>query len=109
MKGSAKAEKAEQAANSEAEQGYGKMRYIDPRVKNADPETKFEQVYDEDSYSFANIYDAKKYIGELIYQNCRTETYADYADVFDLVLVKSLKKKEIDTVWGEIKRKVMAL
>ena len=108
MRGTIKNEKLK-IKNESGEEGKGGVKYLEPRIVGADPETKFNQVSEDESYVFANIYDAKRYIGELIYQNCRTETYEDYEEVFNLVLSKSLKKKEIDKIWGEIRRKVMAL
>jgi hypothetical protein len=107
MRGQVKSEKGKTKREENKESGG--VKYLEPRIVGADPETKFNQAFEDEDYVFANVYDAKKYIVELIYQNCRTETFEDYSEVFELVLGKSLKKKEIDSIWGEIKRKVMAL
>lgn len=79
------------------------VNYLPPRVTSAVPkELKFVDPKESPDYAFPDSYAARKYIGEMIYQWNRSETYADYAEMFDLVLEMSLKKNEIDMIWNEI-------
>jgi hypothetical protein len=85
------------------------VAYLKPSVVRAEATSKFAEVSEGIDYVFADLYAAKKYIGEIIYQNNRKETYADYAEVFDEVLELSLKKADIDMIWLEISRKTNVL
>jgi hypothetical protein len=83
-----------------------RVMYMKPRVENVEPETVFTQAAAEET-TFKDVYEAKKYIGELIHMNDRTETYATYAEVFDAVLEEEngLDKEYINQVWNLILNK----
>lgn len=78
------------------------IAYLGPRVQQVTPENKFQSVQDDPEYIFPDLYAAKKYIGDMIYQHSHAETYTDYAVVFDEVLSISLRKRDIDTIWSEL-------
>lgn len=75
------------------------IKYFPPREEKFEPETKFTKAVNDEVVEFATEYEAKKYIvGKLI----KGEDYAKYADVFDELLSKTLKREFIDRMLGAI-------
>jgi|GEM_PF-1641897 len=95
------AEAAKQPAPDES-----RISYIKPRIESIEPDTVFAQAADAEERYFKDKYEAKKYIGSLIFMHDRTETYENYASVFDVLLEENgLDKEYINQVWDLITNK----
>jgi hypothetical protein len=76
-----------------------KINYMPVREKKVKPRTVFNEAQIDESHVFPSVYDAKVYISK---QLKKTESYEDYAYIFDDMLEEDRSKKAIDYVLSTI-------
>jgi hypothetical protein len=86
----------------------GQVSYLPVRKREIEVENKFDTAVYADNVPevFASEFAAKKYIAE---QFGRNASYADYAEIFDPLLVDTLKRADIDAVISGVKNKQVAV
>ena len=82
-----------------------KRLFLEPKEKTVEPDTVFSQARADKAYCFPSAFQAQAYIGKHLPEG---QTYKDYADIFDELLVLDLKRESIDLVLKAINRQVMA-
>lgn len=94
MKNESRTQSVERRVQNEVE-----IKYIPPREKLFEPETKFDQALSDDVEIFSSAYEAKVYISKKLKKG---DSYALYAEYFDDLLSKTLKREHVDYLLGSI-------